>query len=60
MTTPTIKPRPLHMADLRCEFGELKRADGSARVVHGDTNVLAAVYGPVEAKVSRERWERWV
>ena len=54
---------PTHMAELGaldCEFGLLARAHGSARVVQGTTSVLAAVYGPVEAKSSKEKWDRWV
>ena len=57
MNTPTAHHAP-HMAELRCEFGKIGRADGSARVVQGHTSVLAAVYGPAEAKVSREKWDR--
>ena len=33
----------------------LARADGSARFSHGATEVLVAVYGPCEAKRTRER-----
>jgi exosome complex component RRP46 len=37
------------------EPGALVRADGSARFAHDQTEVLVSVYGPCEAKRSRER-----
>lgn len=40
---------------LAAEPGALARADGSARFAHGATEALVAVYGPCEAKRSRER-----
>ena len=43
---------------LRCEFGVLERADGSARISQGATSVLAGVYGPAEVKASKERPDR--
>ena len=39
---------------LSCELDLLERADGSARVLQGDTSVLCAIYGPAEVKVSKE------
>lgn len=35
--------------------GELSRADGSARVRFGATDVLAAVYGPMDCPIHRQR-----
>lgn len=40
---------------LAAEPGALTRADGSSRFSHDGTEVIAAVYGPCEAKRSRER-----
>ncbi|XP_068766143.1 exosome complex component RRP46 [Struthio camelus] len=37
-----------------CEQGLLSRPDGSAAFVQGDTSVLAGLYGPGEAKGSKE------
>lgn len=48
-----VKLRPL-----QCELGVLQRANGSARVVQGETAVLAAVYGPAEVKASQELCDR--
>lgn len=39
---------------LAAEPAALARADGSARLAHGHTEVIVAVYGPCEAKRSRE------
>ena len=44
--------------DLTCEVGLLSKPDGSATLSTGDTCVLAAVYGPVEVKMSRELVDR--
>ncbi|XP_033928091.1 exosome complex component RRP46 [Melopsittacus undulatus] len=41
-----------------CELGPLSRPDGSAAFLQGDTSVLAALYGPAEAKGNRELPER--
>ncbi|XP_061200456.1 exosome complex component RRP46-like [Neopsephotus bourkii] len=41
-----------------CEMGLLSRPDGSAAFMQGDTSVLAALYGPAEAKGNRELPER--
>ncbi|NXR10064.1 EXOS5 protein, partial [Semnornis frantzii] len=38
-----------------CEQGLLSRPDGSAAFLQGDTSVLAGLYGPTEAKASREQ-----
>ena len=42
------------------EMGVLQRANGSARVVQGQTAVLCAVYGPAEVKASRELYDRCI
>lgn len=44
---------------LECELGLLQRADGSARISHGETCVTCAVYGPVEVKVNKEQCDRY-
>ncbi|NWI89101.1 EXOS5 protein, partial [Pitta sordida] len=43
-----------------CEQGLLSRPDGSAAFLQGDTSVLAGVYGPAEAKLSKEKPDRAV
>jgi len=48
----------VRLRPLSCDLGVLKRADGSARVVQGDTSVLCAVYGPAEVKASQEQSDR--
>ena len=48
----------LELRALSCELGLLERADGSARVLQGDTSVLCAVYGPAEVKSSKEECDR--
>ena len=40
---------------LSAEPDALSRADGSARFAHGTTEVIAAVYGPAEARRTREQ-----
>ena len=42
------------MRELKSELSLLERVDGSARLSHGDTSVLCAVYGPAEVKISKE------
>ncbi|CAH2314243.1 exosome complex component RRP46 [Pelobates cultripes] len=42
------------LREIGCELRVLSRSDGSAAFLHGDTSVLAGVYGPAEIKVSRE------
>lgn len=42
--------RPDEIRPIKIEAGVLKRADGSAYVELGDNKILAAVYGPREAK----------
>lgn len=44
---------------MQSELSVLQRADGSARVRHGGTSVLCAVYGPAEVKASKEFCDRW-
>ncbi|XP_064260121.1 exosome complex component RRP46 [Passer domesticus] len=41
-----------------CELGLLSRPDGSAAFLQGDTSVLAGLYGPAEAKLSKELPDR--
>lgn len=43
---------------MQSELSVLQRADGSARVRHGGTSVLCAVYGPAEVKASKECCDR--
>ncbi|GJQ09326.1 hypothetical protein GpartN1_g1117.t1 [Galdieria partita] len=38
----------------RCELGYLERADGSCRLEQGKTQVVAGVYGPLEARGRNE------
>ncbi len=42
--------RPAEVRRVRCALGVFPGADGSALVEHGNTKVLAAVYGPREAR----------
>ena len=46
---------PNQLRPLSADAGALTRADGSARFRHDRTEVLVAVYGPVEARRNRER-----
>ena len=46
------------LREMSCELGLLVRADGSARLVQGDTSVLCAVYGPAEVKMGKEQCNR--
>jgi exosome complex component RRP46 len=46
---------PQQLRPLAAEPAALSRADGSARFSHGRTEVLASVFGPCEAKRSREQ-----
>ncbi|NXB45930.1 EXOS5 protein, partial [Leucopsar rothschildi] len=41
-----------------CELGLLSRPDGSATFLQGDTSVLAGLYGPAEARISKELPDR--
>jgi len=41
-----------------CEQRVLSQPDGSATFSHGQTSVMAAVYGPTEVRVARERVDR--
>lgn len=50
--------RGAELRALSCELGLLERADGSVRVVQGDTSVLCAIYGPAEVKSSKEDSEK--
>eukprot|EP00941_MAST-03F_sp_MAST-3F-sp1_P000069 g69.t1 len=44
---------PFELRACDCEQSTLSRADGSARLKHGDTDVITAVYGPMRPKNSR-------
>jgi exosome complex component RRP46 len=46
------------MRAIESEQGLLHRADGSARYLHGKSSVLVGVYGPLEAKVSKQLIDR--
>lgn len=48
----------VRLRPMQCELGVLQRADGSARVVQGQTAVLCAVYGPAEVKASKEQCDK--
>jgi len=47
---PEVALRPM-----TCELRMLKQPDGSATFRHGRTSVMAAVYGPVEVRMAKER-----
>ncbi|ESN94698.1 hypothetical protein HELRODRAFT_95842 [Helobdella robusta] len=47
--------RPNEIRRVRCKMGVFKQADGSAYLEQGDTKVLAAVYGPHEAKSGKNK-----
>lgn len=38
--------RPLELRQIRVKLGVFRQADGSAYLEHGNTKILAAVYGP--------------
>ena len=40
---------------MACELGLLNRADGSCRFSHGDSTVLASVFGPLQPKRQRKQ-----
>ena len=48
----------LALRPMQSELSVLQRADGSARVQHGGTSVLCAVYGPADVKASKERCDK--
>ena len=48
----------MQLRAMQSVMGVLQRADGSARVVQGQTAVLCAIYGPAEVKASRELSDR--
>lgn len=63
--TADVVPEPVEcervqLRAMTSEMGVLQRANGSARVVQGQTAVLCAVYGPAEVKASRELYDRAV
>jgi exosome complex component RRP41 len=43
--------RPNELRKIQCKLGVFSQADGSAYIEHGNTKVLAAVYGPHEVKL---------
>ena len=43
--------RSFELRRIQCKLGVFKQADGSAYIEQGNTKVLAAVYGPHEARV---------
>ncbi|OWK59655.1 Exosome complex component RRP46 [Lonchura striata] len=49
---------PCRLRRFSCELGLLSRPDGSAAFLQGDTSVLAGLYGPAEAKISKELPDR--
>lgn len=63
--TADVVPEPVEcervqLRAMTSEMGALRRANGSARVVQGQTAVLCAVYGPAEVKASRELYDRCI
>ncbi len=46
------------LREMKCELGLLERADGSARLVQGNTSVLCGVYGPAEVRMAKELCDR--
>ncbi|KAK2553833.1 Exosome complex component RRP46 [Acropora cervicornis] len=42
------------LRSMRCEQCLLNKSDGSASFSQGDTQVIAAAYGPAEVRLSRE------
>ena len=47
-----------HLRPMLCEQRILSQPDGSASFSQGQTSVMAAVYGPTEVRVARERADR--
>ena len=45
------------VSDISCEQSILSNPDGSASFSQGNSSVLAAVYGPAEVKISKEKVE---
>ena len=43
--------RPNELRRIQCRMGVFAQADGSAYIEHGNTKVLAAVYGPHDVSV---------
>jgi len=44
--------RALELRQIRMRMGVFGQADGSAYIEHGNTKVLAAVYGPRQVQIS--------
>ena len=47
--------RPNELRRIQCRMGVFEQADGSAYIEHGNTKVLAAVYGPHEVSMGDNR-----
>ncbi|XP_051162138.1 exosome complex component RRP46 [Leptopilina boulardi] len=43
---------------MKCELNVLSAPDGSSMFVQGDTTIISAVYGPVEAKVQKMLYDK--
>lgn len=48
--SPLQKKTQMELRPLHCEFSVLQRADGSCRLKQGNTEVLAAIFGPTEPR----------
>ena len=46
--------KPTELRKIQCEVGVFAQADGSATFSHGNTKVIATVYGPHEVKTPVE------
>jgi ribonuclease PH len=44
------------MRKFSCEMGFVKEAEGSARVLHGDTHVICSIHGPSQPKYNRQEF----
>ena len=56
MAINTSKPHQLRL--LSSEVGILSQPDGSANLYHGDTSILAAVYGPTQVRINKEKIDK--
>ncbi|XP_017890063.1 exosome complex component RRP46 [Ceratina calcarata] len=43
---------------MSCELNQLSMPDGSAMLMHGDTAVVAGIYGPIEAKPQKMIYDK--
>lgn len=46
------------LRSMNCELNPLSMPDGSAMLMQGDTTVVAGVYGPIEAKPQRMKYDK--